>query len=170
MPCQSPRLWKSTWVSVSHNAGHAGAAGRVQRRGIARACPMDLFERQHGLLVLADNSAREERLVLDRTLLAALDHFGMPIEVLDLAGGKLTTEVLQSHSALVSLRAAWHRLSEDSRRDQRGDRGGNGPGKLRRHPFRLPTAYRQMLGVESAAAARTPRSRLRPYASHHAYL
>ena len=64
------------------------------------------------LLVMADSAAREERLVLDRTLLAALDHFGMPFQILDLAADTLTTEVLLSHSALVLAQSGLGRIAD----------------------------------------------------------
>lgn len=157
MPCQSPRLWKSTWVSVLTTLAMLAppvASSAAESHGLVQwTCSSGNM----ALLVLADNSAREERLVLDRTLLAALDHFGMPFEVLDLAGGKLTTEVLQSHSALVLAQSGLgHRLSEEQvAAIKEAIEAGMGLVNFDGILSDYPTAYRQMLGVESAAAART---------------
>jgi hypothetical protein len=108
------------------------------------------------LLVLADNAAREERLVLDKTVLAALDHFGMPFEVLDLPAATFTAEMLLGHSAVVlGQDGLGRRLSEnqvDALREavEKGVGLVNFDGMLSGYP----AAYQRMLGVQSPTAAR----------------
>jgi hypothetical protein len=114
------------------------------------------------LLVLADNSAREERLILDRTVLAALDHFGMPFEVFDLSAGTLDEEALLGHSAVVLGQGGLgRRLSEKlggaiRAAVEMGVGLVNFDGMLGDYP----ASYQRMLGIEMPAAARAAAIRI----------
>lgn len=154
---QSPRLSESTFVFVLAALAVLvlpAVSGAAEGHGVAQ------WTRSSGnmaLLVVTDSSAREQQLVLDRTLFAALDHFGMPFQVLDLAAEPLTTEVLQNHSALVLAQSGLgHRLSEEhvaaiKEAVEKGVGLVNFDGMLSDYP----AVYQRMLGVPSPAAAHT---------------
>jgi hypothetical protein len=108
------------------------------------------------LLVLADSSAPEERLLLDKTLLCALDHFGMPFQLFDLAKETLSTKVLLAHPAAVIAQAGLgRRLSEKdvaaiTEAVEHGVGLVNFDGTLSAYP----AAYLRMLGIQYIAVAR----------------
>jgi len=129
------------------------SAGAAETRS---AAPWTRASGNMTLLVLADNSAREDRLVLDKTVLAALDHFGMPFEVLDLSAATLTTEVLLGHSAVVLGQGGLGRRLSEKHVDaiceaiEKGIGLVNFDGMLSDYP----AAYQRILGVELSTAAR----------------
>jgi len=53
------------------------------------------------VLCLVDSSKKEEYGQLQEILWSALDFFGMPYEVLDLAKDNLAVEALKDHSAII---------------------------------------------------------------------
>jgi hypothetical protein len=160
MPCQSPRLSESTFVSVLTAMAVLAALVLPVVSIAAESHGATQWTRSSGnmtLLVLADNSAKEERLLLDKTLLAALDHFGMPFEVLDLGADTLSAEILLSHSAIVlAQRGLGRRLSEEhvaaiQEAVEKGVGLVNFDGMLSDYP----AVYQRMLGVQSPTAAST---------------
>jgi type 1 glutamine amidotransferase len=114
------------------------------------------------LLVLADSSAKEERLLIDKSLLAAVDHFGMPLQVLDLAVDTLSREVLEAHSAVVlAQRGLGHRLSESQvQAIKEAVEKGVGLVSFDGMLADYPAAYSQMLGVPTPVTASTTSVRL----------
>ena len=159
---QSARPRASAFLSVL--AVIAALAPPIPSRGAEKrpAAPRTRASGNMTLLVLADNAAREERLALDKTVLAALDHFGMPFEVLDLPAGGLDPAVLLGHSAVVLGQGGLgHRLTDmhvDAIREavEKGVGLINFDGML----CDYPPAYHRMLGVESPAAARAAAVRI----------
>jgi len=155
MFCQSPRLLKSTFVSV---LTALAALTLPVVSGAAESQSAGRWTRSSGnmtLLVLADSAAREERLLLDKTLLAALDHFGMPFQVLDLAADTLTNEVLLGHSAcLLAQSGLGHRLSEKHvEAIKEAVEQGVGLVSFDGMLCDYPAVYPRMLGVQSLATA-----------------
>lgn len=133
--------------------------------GVAETAPAARWPRASGnmtLLVLADGAAREERLVLDRAVLSALDHFGMPFQVLDLAEGTLTADVLLSHSALVLGQGGLgHRLSgKDVAAIAEAIETGVGLVSFDGMLSDYPAAYHRISGVQSPVARQTASVRI----------
>jgi hypothetical protein len=108
-------------------------------------------------------------LLLDKTLLAALDHFGMPFQVLDLAAETLTTEVVLSHSAIVLAQGGLgHRLSEQHvKAMQHGIEKGVGLVNFDGMLGDYPASYQRMVGVQPPAMAMTHTALVRISGNSH---
>jgi hypothetical protein len=108
------------------------------------------------LLVLSDSAAVEERRRLDKTLLSALDHFGMPFEVLDLSKEPLAEKTLLAHCGVVIAQAGLgKRLSDNDVMALKGAiEKGVGLVSFDGMLATYPAAYRQMLGVQSTGLTR----------------
>jgi hypothetical protein len=108
------------------------------------------------LLVLADSSAAEERLELDKTLLCALDHFGMPFQLFDLARETLSTKVLLDHPAVVIAQAGLgkHFSENDVAAIKEAVEQGVGLVNFDGLLSVYPAAYLRMLGIQSTSVAR----------------
>jgi len=53
------------------------------------------------LLVLVDSSKKQNYIVFERTVLSALEHFGIPYQILDLANKSLTMDEVNRHCGIV---------------------------------------------------------------------
>lgn len=162
MPCRSPRPAASTVVSILTALAVLVLPAVSSAAETHRVAQWTRSSGNMTLLVVADSSAREERLLLDKTLLSALDHFGMPFQVLDLAADTLTSEVLLSHSALVLAQGGLgHRLSEKHvAAIKEAVEEGVGLVSFDGLLSDYPAAYHKLLGVPSPAAAQTAALRI----------
>ena len=108
------------------------------------------------LLVAVDSSQPEERALVDRTLLCALDHFGMPFELLDLAQAELSDKTLLAHPAMVMAQPDLGRRLSD--RDisllEQAVKSGVGLANFDGNLSTYPSAYLRLLGITSAKVAR----------------
>ena len=114
------------------------------------------------LLVAVDSSQPEERALVDRTLLCALDHFGMPFELLDLAKAELSDKTLLTHPAVVMAQPdLGKRLSDrDISLLEQAVKSGVGLANFDGNLSTYPSAYLRLLGVASAKAARAASLRI----------
>ena len=114
------------------------------------------------LLVVVDSSAEGSRVSLDKSLFSALDHFGMPFQVLDLHSQALSAGMLRSHPAVImgqnglgkSLSVPDIEAIEDA--VDKGVGLVNLDGMLSLYP----AAYRKMLGVQGEKTAHTSSVRI----------
>lgn len=114
------------------------------------------------LLVPVDSADIEERAEVDKTLVSALQHFGMPFDLLDLSKEKLTDEFLLGHSAIVIAQGGLgkHLKEEDVAAIAKAVERGVGLINLGGSLSSYPVAYLRALGIRLTETASAPSVRI----------
>jgi hypothetical protein len=113
-------------------------------------------------LVVVDSSAEGSRVSLDKSLFSALEHFGMPFQVLDLHSQALSVNMLRSHPAVIMGQNGLGKSLSVQAIEAIKDAVDKGVGLVNLDGMLslYPAAYRKMLGVQGEKTAHTSSVRI----------